>query len=53
MHGHDHLSRSLNILFEADLQSAARGRFTLLHFVNRPDPLGRGVFRNMDGTGRR
>jgi 2-polyprenyl-6-methoxyphenol hydroxylase-like FAD-dependent oxidoreductase len=53
MRGHGHLSRSLNILFEADLQSAARGRFTLLHFVNRPDPLGRGVFRNMDGTGRR
>ena len=53
MHGHDHLSRSLNILFEADLQSAASGRFTLLHLVNRPEPLGRGVFRNMDGTGRR
>lgn len=53
MRGHDHLNRSLNILFEADLQSAARGRFTLLHFVNRPEPLGRGVFRNMDGTGRR
>lgn len=53
MHGHDHLSRSLNILFEADLQDAARARFTLLHFVNRPEPLGRGVFRNMDGTGRR
>lgn len=53
MRGHDHLSRSLNILFEANLESAVHDRFTLLHFVDRPEPLGRGVFRNMDGAGHR
>jgi 2-polyprenyl-6-methoxyphenol hydroxylase-like FAD-dependent oxidoreductase len=44
MSGHDHLSHSLNILFEADLAAAVRGRAALLHLVQRSEPLGTASF---------
>ncbi len=52
MRGHDHLTHDLNIVFEADLQRAVQGRNALLHRVHHPG-LGAGVFRNLDGKGRR
>lgn len=52
MRGHDHLTHDLNIVFEADLAHAVRGRKALLHRVHHPT-LGAGIFRNLDGRGRR
>ena len=53
MSGRDHLWHSLNVLFDADLAAAVRGCPALLHLVRRPDPLGTGMFRNLDGEGQR
>lgn len=52
MHGHDRLTHDLNIVFEAELAAAVRGRKALLHRVVNPT-LGSGLFRNLDGKGRR
>jgi putative polyketide hydroxylase len=53
MRGHDHLTRELNILFEADLSEAVRGRRAILHRVTHPMLPGRAIFRNLDGRGHR
>jgi len=53
MRGHDHLTRELNILFEADLSDAVRDRRAIMHRVTHSSLPGRGIFRNLDGRGHR
>lgn len=53
MRGHDHITKELNVLFEADLSQAIRGRRAILHRVNHASLPGPVIFRNLDGKGHR
>ncbi len=49
MHGHDHMSRELNILFDADLRRSLGNVRAILYEVRGPAVPARCIFRNTDG----